>query len=30
MCEISEKLEKAKEYICKRAGIKPAVGIVLG
>ncbi|MBE6869063.1 MAG: purine-nucleoside phosphorylase [Ruminococcus albus] len=30
MCEISEKLEKAKEYICKRAGINPAVGIVLG
>lgn len=30
MCEISEKLEKAKEYICKRADIKPAVGIVLG
>ena len=30
MCEISEKLEKAKEYICKRAGINPTVGIVLG
>lgn len=30
MCDISERLEKAREYVCGRAGIVPEVGIVLG